>query len=318
MPILCFTSEGERLAPILSHTPCPTRGSGRRRVDGSWDSRMDCTFSAEMRRWRATLADIPEESPRHVRKYAKQERRAMNSNSDGGGSTEAKAPYGPFQTFRNFLEQLSSASVVPRRIDKSVTSNMSGGGRSQLLVALRFFELVAGADDAVTDRLRELVQQSEEGRVLWADSELRARYAGALELSASGGTNAQLREWFEETYGHGGTTAEKAIRFFMQMANYANLELSPLFSLPRAGPARPRNRATQRPEEEPAPPPTRPSPASPQEQWDPAIEAWLKRLPGPEADWNSAERAAWTTAFNAMLDTVYPKSKARSDTDPGS
>ena len=238
----------------------------------------------------------------------------MNSNSNGGGSAEGKAPYGPFQTFRNFLEQLSSASVIPRRIDKSVTSNMSGGARSQLLVALRFFELVAGADDAVTDRLRNLAQQADEGRVQWAASELRSRYAGAFELSDSGGTNAQLREWFEETYGHGGTTAEKAIRFFMQMAHYANLELSPLFSLPRAGPARSRKKSTPRPGEEATPTPTQPAQTSEQQQWDPAIDAWLRRLPGPDDDWNTDQRRSWTVAFDAILDTIYPDSADHSGT----
>lgn len=237
----------------------------------------------------------------------------MNSNSNGGGPAEVKAPYGPFQTFRNFLEQLSGASVVPRRIDKSVTSNMSGGGRSQLLVALRYFELVAGADDAVTDRLRDLVGQDEAGRVRWAGSELRSRYAEALELSDSGGTNAQLREWFEETYGHGGTTAEKAIRFFMQMAHYANLELSPLFSLPRAGPARSRKKAAQRPADDVVPVQAEP-PQIPSPQWDPAIEAWLKRLPGPDAGWDHAQRTSWTTAFDAILDSVYPDSTPQQST----
>lgn len=235
----------------------------------------------------------------------------MYSNSNGG-LAEAKAPYGPFQTFRNFLEQLSSDSVLPGRIDTSVTLNMSGGGRSQLLLALRFFELVAGADDAVTDRLRSLVRQNEEARVQWAGSELRLRYAGALELSEAGGTNAQLREWFIEQYGHAGTTAEKAIRFFMQMADYANLELSPHFRLPRAGPARPRKKPASRSGSEAVPDESRTT-SAPRPQWDPAIEAWLKRLPGPEANWDHAERIAWTTAFNAMLDTVYPDSKARSE-----
>lgn len=235
----------------------------------------------------------------------------MSTSSNGNGTDGAKAPYGPFQTFRNFLEQHANDDILPNRIDKSVTASMSGAGRSQLLIALRFFSLIEGAENAVTDGLRRLFQAADEEKVQWAESALASHYAGALELSAKGGTNQQLLEWFEETHGHHGTTAEKAVRFFMQLAQFAGTELSPHFSLPRATPARSSRRRSQRtePSTSPAAAPVVTEPAA---QWDVAIDAWLRRLPGPDDEWNPEQRLSWTVAFNAILDTIYPDSVGES------
>ncbi len=237
----------------------------------------------------------------------------MSTSNNGNGAESAKAPYGPFQTFRNFLEQHADDDILPNRIDKSVTASMSGAGRSQLLIALRFFGLIEGAENGVAEGLRHLFQANEEEKINWAKTALVDHYAGALELSAKGGTNQQLLEWFEGTHGHHGTTAEKAVRFFMQLAQFAGTELSPHFSLPRATPARPPRKRPQRAETPPSQPanPTVPAPAA---QWDAAIDAWLRRLPGPEDDWNTDQRRSWTVAFNAILDTIYPNSADHSGT----
>ena len=231
----------------------------------------------------------------------------MSTSNNGGGTDGTKAPYGPFQTLRNFLEQYADHDILPSRIDKSVTASMSGAGRSQLLIALRFFGLIKGTENAVAEGLRHLFQATEEEKVDWAKTALASHYAGALELSAAGGTNQQLLEWFEETYGHSGTTAEKAVRFFMQLAQFAGTELSPLFSLPRATPARSSRKRSQRAEQSTDQPAT-PTSSAPAAQWDAAIDAWLRRLPGPEDEWSADQRRSWTVAFNAILDTIYPSS----------
>lgn len=232
----------------------------------------------------------------------------MNSDTNGSEQHDSKAPYGPFTTMRNFLEQLANSDTVPMRIDKSVTSGMSGGARSQLLNALRFFGLVVGSEDSVSQDLRELLRSGEDGRTRWAATQLRLRYQTALELSESGGTNEQLLEWFEREYGHRGTTAEKAARFFMQMSQYAGVELSSHFVLPRASARRPPRRRTPSSVQGGEGVPETTSTAD-RKSLDPAIEAWLKRLPGEHEDWTYDDRTAWTLAFDAMLDSIFPNSR---------
>jgi hypothetical protein len=162
-------------------------------------------------------------------------------------SPERKAPYAAFTTFNNFITDLAKRpDMLPGRIDKSLMKGMSGGAQSQLLTTLRFFGLVMGENDKTDPTFNELVHLDDDGRREWMGTAFRSAYSGAMELSARNGTSAELAELFSGLYGHKGSTRDKAIRFFLQMAQHVGIEVSPHFAVPRVAPTTTRKRAGKR------------------------------------------------------------------------
>lgn len=163
----------------------------------------------------------------------------------------AKSPYPAFATFDNFINELSKKpEMVPPRIDNSVMKGMSGGTQSQLKLAMRFFGLVEGDDDTVADPLRDLVRLDPDARKVKYAEMVVASWPEAMTLAAEAGTAGQLSELFTDLYGHMGSTKDKAIRFFLQMAEMAGVPLSPNFAVPRATPTGTRKKR-KKPEDAP-------------------------------------------------------------------
>ena len=149
-------------------------------------------------------------------------------------------PYGPWSTFTTFVSGLHG-SVVPDAIDGSLTRNLSGSASSQLRGALRFFGLVEGEKDVVTDRLRELVAASAD-KEQW-QAQLAELVPGAYApitdgLNLQAGTRGQLDEAFRDRGGVTGSVNRKAVRFFLSAMVDAGQSLSPHFGAPSANGAR--------------------------------------------------------------------------------
>lgn len=148
-----------------------------------------------------------------------------------GKTTETRGvPYLPASTFKNFVAQFKSGTIPPR-IDRSLMTSMSGADQSMLRQALRFFDLVdPDRNDAVTDKFRDLATSS--GTDRWKES-LRAVIEGAYSSIVEGldktATPAQLDEHFRERAKVTGSVLDKAVRFYLTMAEEAGVELSPLF-----------------------------------------------------------------------------------------
>lgn len=148
-----------------------------------------------------------------------------------GKTTETRGvPYLPASTFKNFVAQFKSGTIPPR-IDRSLMTSMSGADQSMLRQALRFFELVdPDRNDAVTDKFRDLATSIDTDR--WKES-LRAVIEGAYSSIVDGldktATPAQLDEHFRERAKVTGSVLDKAVRFYLTMAEEAGVELSPLF-----------------------------------------------------------------------------------------
>ncbi len=200
-----------------------------------------------------------------------------------------------------FLQRMAEApDELPGRIDASVLKNMSGGGQSQLLIALRFFDLVMGEEDASTERLSQVVRMGENEMRSWLAEAIEARYGTAMELSRRSGTGKQLGELFETEFGYRGSTRDKAIRFFLQAAQYCEVSVSPHFSVPRASATRSTTRKPGRTRDE-----AEETPAAAAPRLDPAIQALVNKLPRAGDSWQIEDREKWLTALNAVLDIVY-------------
>lgn len=155
------------------------------------------------------------------------------ANGDPRG---ASPPYGPWSTFTSFVARLHE-SVVPDAVDGTLLNNLSGSAQSELRGALRFFGLVEGDKDLVTDRLRALVPQFGD-REQWREalSELVPNaYAYITEgVNLATGTRGQLDEAFRERGGISGSVKDKAVRFFLSAMAEAGQSLSPHFGAPSA------------------------------------------------------------------------------------
>lgn len=152
-------------------------------------------------------------------------------------------PYLPFETFKSFIDGLSGGRPLPPRIDRSLMSGMAGGTQTLLLGTLTTFGLIAD-DRTVLLPFRELVHADAEQRQEVMRRLLHQVYADPMKLSQQHATADQLAESFRLISGYQGSTLRKAITFFLNMARYAQVELSPFFRAPaqkvgvRKGPAR--------------------------------------------------------------------------------
>lgn len=167
-------------------------------------------------------------------------------------------PYLSFETFKNFVDGLSSGRPLPPRIDRSLMAGMAGGTQTLLLGALETFGLI-GENKEVTPRFIELVRLSSDERPRYMAALVREHYADQMALAQEHATAEQLAESFRAMSGYQGSTLRKAITFFLNMARYAEVPLSPYFRAPRqTSPQRVRSprRAVPREAVPPQPEPT--------------------------------------------------------------
>lgn len=146
-------------------------------------------------------------------------------------TSRATLPYLSFATFKNFVDTLSNGRPLPPRIDRSLMLGMAGGTQTLLLGTLTTFGLIS-EDKDVSPRFLELVSMPEDQRPAMVAQMVRETYAAPLELAANHATADQLQESFRELTGYQGSTLRKSISFFLNMAKYADVPLSPYFKAP--------------------------------------------------------------------------------------
>ena len=147
-----------------------------------------------------------------------------------GAATEQTKPaavYVSWVTFKNAIEGLAK-STVPNKIDKSVFPGLSGGVQSQLFAGLRFLGLING-EDRPTQTLIALAAPDEATRKAELKKLLEAKYKDVFELGLAKTTPNELTERMAESYGVGGDTREKAVRFFLSAIEYLGIAVSPHF-----------------------------------------------------------------------------------------
>jgi hypothetical protein len=181
----------------------------------------------------------------------------MSETTDSTTERVPAPPYISFRTLLNLVERMADEGI-PRRIDRSYLSGLSGGYQTQVMAALRSLGLMAD-EGVVTDRLIDLVRRPADRKFLFGNI-LRERYPEAVRLGESNATQAELEEAFRPS-GIGGATLRKAVTFYLHAADFAGIPLSPFFKPPTASseasaPRRRRTRTTRTPAPSPTPEPT--------------------------------------------------------------
>ncbi len=130
-------------------------------------------------------------------------------------------PHLAFATFISGLETLQQG--LPDKLDRSAWSSQSGSNQAMLLRSFRFFRLTDN-DEVVQSLLRDLVEQPEQRKGFIREL-LQSHYPKIVELGRTNATKQQLHDAMGE-FGVEGDTRRKAITFFLQAADYAEVPVS--------------------------------------------------------------------------------------------
>lgn len=169
----------------------------------------------------------------------------------------ATFPYMSFQGFRNLLDRLATDGL-PQVFDRSFFHDSSGSLIAQIRGTLRFFDLVDEGRQP-TERLREITSADESKRIAILRELAEAKYADVISLGTNA-TQGQLAQAFSAA-GLSGASITKATTFYLGLADYLGLPVSPFFKKgpPRSstgnggGARRPSRR--RKPVSSPTPPP---------------------------------------------------------------
>ena len=134
-------------------------------------------------------------------------------------------PYMSFQGFRNLLDRLKSDGL-PQVFDASFFPQYSGSLIAQIRGTLKFFDLIDD-DKRPTPTFGKLASAEEPDRINILRGLVLERYADALALGDNA-TQGQLADVFRST-GLSGASITKAITFYVGLAEYVDLPVSPYF-----------------------------------------------------------------------------------------
>ena len=132
-------------------------------------------------------------------------------------------PYVAFKTFQTFLEFLSEG--MPSRIDRSVWLNrFSGSNGTQLMTAIKFFELI-DINGVPSDDFKDLVSRDSSLQKKIMRKLLFRFYEHIFDLDLENATRSQLREGFRK-FGTKEGVLVKCESFFIQAAKFSEIQLS--------------------------------------------------------------------------------------------
>jgi hypothetical protein len=139
-------------------------------------------------------------------------------------------PYVSYRSFLTLLEELQRG--LPARIDRSYWGDkFSGSTGTQLMSALRFLNLV-DSGGLPTRNLKDLAVSKGASRseVLRKISQESFTFLINNTFESETATYAQLEEVFNEIYQVDRDVARKCIKFFVELANDAGIQLSPFIT----------------------------------------------------------------------------------------
>jgi len=133
--------------------------------------------------------------------------------------------YVPWRTLTNYINSLRESSL-PSQINRSVMDKTSYSGQAQLLAGMRYLGLIDthGTPQAI---LAQWVEADEANQTKIIGKILSDRYAFVFDnLDVGRASPAEVEKQFRER-GIVGSTAERAVAFFLNAADAAGVTLSP-------------------------------------------------------------------------------------------
>lgn len=221
---------------------------------------------------------------------------------------QTKPPYISFKTLVNLWQRLADDGF-PARIDKSYLESTAGGYATVVIASLRWLGFLH-EDGSPSEALKAMVAADEADRKQLLADRLRDLYPGLEDKAKSNETQAQLLEYFSETWGLSGDTRRKGIAFYLAAAKWCGVKTGSLWKTPPSGtPGRrtpaSKSQKTEQPDETPPPPP----PVDPLvDGLSTALRGVLERLPAFGDRWTSRERDMFKRAFDNVLEWDYPVS----------
>ncbi len=132
-------------------------------------------------------------------------------------------PYLPLRTFLSALDALREG--VPKRIDRGIWRSQSGATQGQIMIALRFFDLVDDSDAPALPLLEKLAKADELERKKLLKPVVEQHYQPILAHDLTKMTPSMLNEEMEK-FNVTGSTLRKAVTFFLQIAKHLDLARS--------------------------------------------------------------------------------------------
>lgn len=213
---------------------------------------------------------------------------------------ERTPPVVAFRTFDNMIRSLTQA--IPSRIDRSVMPSQSGAGQTQILLALRYLDMIE-TNGAPKEKLIQLVKSEGAERQKVLREILTASYPflrdHSLDLKTA--THDQLADKFKALAS--GDTVRKCMTFFIPAAKAAGFEMSFIRALgkrtPSNGKARkPRQIIKPRAEKQI-------DPANTQQQQQPSVMSWhellLSKFPSFDPSWPDDVKGKWFVSFSELM-----------------
>lgn len=156
------------------------------------------------------------------------------------GNGAISPPYLPLKTFFTGLDALREG--VPKKIDRGIWRTQSGAGQAQIMITLRFFGLVDDNDNP-SALLEKIAAADETERKKLLKPLVEQHYRSIITHDLMKMTPKMIDDEMGTAFGLTGDTRRKAITFFLQMAKYLDMPLSPFLSDQiRATPARRKTR----------------------------------------------------------------------------
>ncbi|MHB8376881.1 MAG: hypothetical protein ACYDEB_07980 [Dehalococcoidia bacterium] len=167
-----------------------------------------------------------------------------------------KAPYVAWKTFTSALQTLEDG--LPDPLDASVWSSQSGSAQAALMRSFQFLGLI-DSSKRVQPILRDLLKAAEPERKAIYKQLVQANYPKIVEMGTNGASPQQLEAALREL-GVEGATLRKAKAFYLAVADYAGIPVSPHWGdrRKRPGPTlttpRPKRARQRRKKPQPRPP----------------------------------------------------------------
>lgn len=225
------------------------------------------------------------------------------------------AVYIPLKTWFESVDTLEQG--IPNSIDRSVWSHRPTNTSSQILSAFRFLGLIDLESNQPQAILSELVDarknKDEANQRTIVKSVLEASYPEVMASAKENSSNDKFRDIMQSKYKVSGTTLDRAVRFFLDAAEFAGVDVSPHWS--RRGLTSNRRRRIANVESvEDA--------GNGQENASEggdvnfglheSVAALLKDLEHVAPEWDTSQKEKWLNTFHVVLDYAYPP---KSDSD---